>query len=98
MSKAQNNSGAKYLLSAFTSGCKSYSTWTEAALSQTQSLESIVSELKSKTDCSGLNGALTNAQSLADEIKRIAEDPIQSKLKESQEVKRQLLIELQLAT
>ncbi|MBI2712570.1 MAG: hypothetical protein HYX41_06945 [Bdellovibrio sp.] len=85
------------IIQAYGGQCKSYGTWTEAALAQTRSLESIVNELKSKNECKGINSALANAQNLSQQIQQLAGDPVQTALKEAQDVKRHLLIELKAA-
>ncbi len=85
------------VIRAFSGQCKSYGTWTEAALAQTRSLESVINELKSKNECQGINTALANAQNLTQQIQQLAGDPNQTAVKEAQDVKRQLLIELKSA-
>lgn len=92
--KDQKEEAAMDLLQAFSTSCKSQGDWTQLALSQSRALEATLINLQSRDECSGVTSALPGVQDLRTQIQSLATDPVLSAEKEAEEVKRQILMEL----
>ncbi len=96
--RAERKKAAEDLLEAFSSGCVSEGDWTQAALAQTRSLQTVLENLKNNDSCSGLASALSSVQSLSTEIQRLSSSSALVTEKQAEEKKRQILLSLQETT